>query len=241
MSKGKAGGELRRFYIIFAALALAGIGAVGYSVGSRAAASAASEPIDLGEVNDRALMEMAVPMMSGDEDAPVSILVFGDYNCPGCAAFALQIRPEVQTRLVDTGKARVVFYDFPLPQYIPLGSFLAARAARCAGDQGAYWPFHDYLYQTQRLWSQEGDKGSVFMGYAEAMGLDSDEFGECLNSDRHALEVTANQQLSEALGIVQTPSVLVGAAGGISRRLGDYSPDAIERAVDEILSAIGSG
>jgi protein-disulfide isomerase len=241
MSKENAGGELRRFYIIFAVLALAGLGAVGYSVGSRATASAVSEPIDLGEVNDRALMEIAIPMSSGDEDAPVSILVFGDYLCPGCAAFALQIRPEVQTRLVDTGKARVVFYDFPLPQYVPLGSFLAARAARCAGDQGAYWPFHDYLYQTQRLWSREDDKTAAFVGYAEAMGLDSGEFRGCLNSDRHAREVTANQQLSEALGIVQTPSVLVGAAGGISRRLEDYSPDAIEKAVDDILAVVGSG
>jgi protein-disulfide isomerase len=134
-----------------------------------------------------------------------------------------------------------VFYDFPLPQYLPLGSFLAARAARCAGDQGGYWQFHDYLYQTQRFWSRETDLPETFLGYAEAMGLNSAEFRGCLNSDRHALEVTANQRLADALGIPQTPSVLVGAAGGISRRLGDYSPDAIEEAVDEILAVLGSG
>jgi protein-disulfide isomerase len=241
MSKGNAGGDLRRFYLIFAVVALVGIGAVGYSVGSKAMSSAASVPVDMGELNDRQLMELAVPVIKGDLDAPVSILVFGDYHCPACAVFSLQVRPEVESKLMDTGKARLVFYDFPLPQYIPLGSFLAARAARCAGEQGGFWEYHDYLYQTQNSWSQETDKAGTFLGYAEAMGLDGDEFRGCLNSDRHVQEVTANQRLGNALGIMQTPSVLVGAAGGINQRLGEHSFQAIEAAVEEILKRMSSG
>jgi protein-disulfide isomerase len=239
MSKGNAGGNLRRFYIIFAVVALVGIGAVGYSVGSQAMSSAVSVPVDMGDLDDRQLMELAIPIIKGDNDAPVSILVFGDFHCPACAGFSLTVRPEVEAKLVDTGKARLVFYDFPLPQYIPFGSFLAARAARCAGDQGGYWEFHDYLYQTQRMWSTESDHAGVFQGYAEAMGLDADEFRGCLNSDRHAREVTANQRLGAALGIPQTPSVLVGSAGGMNRRLGTFTFEAIEEAVEEILAGIG--
>jgi protein-disulfide isomerase len=235
MSKGNAGGDLRRFYIIFAAVALVGIGWVGYSVGSEAVGKAVSVPVDLGDLGGRELMELAVPVIEGNPDAPVSILVFGDFNCPACGGFSLTIRPEVVQKLVDTGRARLVFYDFPLPQYIPLGSFLAARAARCAGDQGGYWEYHDYLFQTQRIWSAESDHAAVFQDYAEAMGLDADQFRGCLNSDRHAQDVTANQKLAEALGIMQTPSVLVGAAGGVSQRLGEYSFQAIEAAVEDVI------
>ena len=150
MSNGNAGGNLRRFYVIFAVVAVVGLGAVGYSIFSGSLGGAVSEPVDLEAVEDmQRLADMAVPVTVGDEDAPATIIIFEDYLCNHCAAFSLQVKPVVIESLVETGKARLVYYDFPLnPEF---GSFLAARAARCAGDQDRFWDYHGWLMRNQRL------------------------------------------------------------------------------------------
>ena len=234
MSNGTGGGSLRRFYIVFAVVAAVGLGAVGYSIGSRALGSAVSEPIDLEGTDDmRRLTEMAVPVTIGDENAPVTIVIFEDYLCNHCAVFSLSIKSEVEEAFVRTGKARLVYYDFPLnPQF---GSFLAARAARCSGDQGQFWEFHNLLMRNQRTWGMVENKLPTFENYAEDLGLDVGEFKGCLNSDRHAQEVTANLELAQMLGLGGTPAVLVGTGGGMSRRLEDYSFQTIKATLDSIL------
>ncbi len=234
MSNGNAGGGLRRFYLIFAIVALVGIGSLGYAVGSKVLGGAVTEPVILEGTDDlRRLTELAVPVVSGEEDAPVTIIVFGDFLCGHCATFSLRIRPLVEAEFVETGQAKLAFYDFPLnPE---TGTFLAARAARCAGDQGKYWEYHDHLYRTQYTWAMERDKLGFFQSYAEDLDLDSGEFRGCLNSDRHAPEVSANRELAHALGLGGTPSVLVGSGGGMNRRLADYSFETIQAAVHALL------
>ena len=241
MSNGKAGGNLRNFYVIFAIVAVIGIGAVGYSVASKARGTAALEPVDLAGVQEdmRLLMEMAVPVTKGEENAPVTIIVFGDFLCNHCSAFSLRERPRVEAEYVETGKARLVFYDFVLDPRPQAGTFLAARAARCAGDQGQYWEYHDRLYRSQLTWGMESDKLEVFQEYGEALGLDRGAFRACLNSDRHAQEVSANRELAQALGLDGTPAVLVGTEGGMNRRLPDYYFETIQDAVEAILGGTG--
>lgn len=234
MSKGNSGGSLRRFYIVFAAVAVLGLGAVGYSVGSRAMGHAVAEPVDLEGTEDlRALTEMAVPVTIGNEDAPATILVFEDYLCAHCSVFSTQIQPRVEEEYVQTGRARLVYYDFPI--YPEQGSFLAARAARCAGDQDRFWDYHTWLMRNQRTWGSEGNKVPILEEYAEELGLDAGDFNRCLNSDRHAREVTANLELAHALGLGGTPSILIGTRGGMSRRLGTYAFQTIQTTLDSIL------
>ncbi|MGD2120369.1 MAG: thioredoxin domain-containing protein [Gemmatimonadota bacterium] len=237
MSEGQSGGNLRGFYLVFAAVALIGIGALGFSLASKAMGSAAMGPVDLEGVREdmRLLRDMAVPVVSGDEAAPVTIIVFGDYLCNHCAAFSLRERPRVLEELVETGKARLMFYDFVLDPRPEAGTFLAARAARCAGDQGRFWDFHDHLYKNQITWGMDSDKLGVFEEFAEELDLDAGEFKGCLNSDRHAQEVTANWELAQALGLGGTPTVLVGAEGSMPVTLPDYYFDTIRQAVDGIL------
>ncbi len=234
MSKGNSGGNLRRFYIVLAVVAAVGLGAVGYSVGTRSAGQAASEPIDLQGVEDmRTLADLAVPVEEGDPNAPATIIVFEDYLCTHCSAFSLQVKPRLEEDFVQTGKARLLFYDYPLnPQ---LGSFLAARAARCAGDQGRFWEYHTRLMRNQRTWGIEENKIPILEDYAEELGLDRDEFSSCLNSDAHAEEVSANLELARALNLPGTPSVLVGTAGGMSRRLPNYYYETIQSTLDSII------
>jgi protein-disulfide isomerase len=215
-------------------VAVVGIAAVVYSVGSRAFSGAVSEPIDLEGVEDlRRLTEMAVGITKGQEDAPVTIIVFGDYLCTHCATFSLRERPLVESNLVETGQAKLRFHDFPLnPQ---LGSFIAARAARCADDQGRFWEYHDLLYRNQMSWGNASNQISAFEEFAEQLGLDVGEFRGCLNSDRHADVVTANLELARALGLPGTPAVLVGTRDGMSRRIDAFDFLSIQRAVESVL------
>jgi protein-disulfide isomerase len=237
MSSETSGGNLRGFYLVFAAVAVIGLGAVGYNVGSSALSKTAMEPVDLeGAVEDmRVLRDMAVPVIRGDEDAPVTIIVFGDYYCNHCSAFSLRERPRVEEEYVSTGKARLVFYDFVLDPRPEAGTFLAARAARCAGEQGRFWDYHDRLYRSQLTWGMESDKLGIFLEYGNELGLDEQAFSACVRSDKFAQEVSANRALAHALGLDGTPMVLVGTGQGMSRRLNDYYFETIKTAVDELL------
>jgi protein-disulfide isomerase len=243
MSKDSTGGNLRGFYILLAVVAVVGIGFVGYSVGSSALGSAAMEPVDLEGVGDdmRLLRELAVPVAKGSEDAPVTIIVFEDYLCNHCATFTLREGPRIESELIDTGKARYVYYDFVLDPRPEAGTFLAARAARCAGDQGRFWDYQDRLFRSQISWFQASDKSEVFMEYAQGLGLDVGAFKGCLNSDQHAEAVSANRELAQALGLGGTPAVLVGTQGGMSRRLPDYAFETIRSAVEEMGGAANTG
>lgn len=196
-----------------------------------------TEPVDLEGAEDiRRLTEMAIPVTVGDDDAPVTIIVFGDYLCAHCAEFSIRHRPLVEQNYVATGQARLVFYDWPLnPQF---GTFLAARAARCAGDQGQYWAYHDLLYRNQRTFGLEQNKEGILKDFAEQLNLDSNEFRGCLNSDRHAEAISANRALAQALGLPGTPAVMVGSGQGMSRRLNSYYFPDIQEAVEDLLGGM---
>lgn len=237
---GDGGSGTSTLYYILGAVAVVGIGVVGYGVGSRALSSAVTEPVELQVESDRELVEMARGVVAGDPDAPVTIVEFGDYQCPGCGSFARQVKPLVDQNLVESGRASFVFYDFPLVQ-AHQNAFLAARAARCAGDQDAYWQYHDALFRNQGEWASASTPTGLFVDYAEELDLDDGAFESCLESERHAETVTANMQLGEALGVSGTPTVMVSRGQGMADRLRDYSYNSIEQAVEEALSEGGSG
>lgn len=207
-ARGKAQKSLTRFYVILGAVAVIGIGALGYSVASNVLGGAVVEPVELDGLDDpRALVEMAEGVEQGDAQAPVVILEFSDYQCPWCARFGLEIKPLLQS-YVEAGKVRFVYYDFPLVRSHK-HAFLAARAARCAGDQGKFWAYHDHLFAQQPRWSAESSAAGEFIRYAADVGLDRQAFERCLNSERFADVVTANLRLGEQLGVMGTPTVYI--------------------------------
>lgn len=236
MGNGNAGGSLRRFYIVFGVVAAIGLVAVGWSIASHAMGQAAMEPVSLEGTEDlRRLTEMAIPVSMGREDAPVTLLVFEDYLCSHCAVFSLQEKPQLVSEYVDSGKVRLVYYDFVLNPSKDAGDFVAARAARCANDQGRFWEYQNQLFRNQLTWGAARDKIGMLEDYAEGLGLDMDQFKSCLNSDRHAREVTANTELAHSLGLGGTPAVLIGTGQGMSRHLSNYAFSTIRAAVDSLL------
>lgn len=219
-------------YYVLGAVVVVAVGIVGYTVGSRAFGSTVDAPVEIEFENDEELVALAEGVVAGDPDAPATIVEFGDYQCPGCGSFARQVKPLVDEGLVEQGRASFVFYDFPLVDIHP-NAFLAARAARCAGDQDQYWAYHDALFQNQSSWAQDGSPAGRFVDYAEELGLDADAFEECLRSARHAETVTANMQLGEALGVSGTPTVMVSRGGGMATRLQNYDFESIRQAVEQ--------
>ena len=233
MRRKPAGGGIKRLYVILGGVVVVGVGAAVYTTGSTMFSNAVTEPVDLGDLSDEELVGLAYGSELGDPDATISVVEFGDYQCPACASFARDIKSLIELNLVETGRAKFVFYDMPLVG-THSNSFLASRASHCAGDQGGYWQFHNTLFDNQFSWAASGDPVGNFVGYARALGLDEAAFRACLNSDRHAARVTANLRLASALNLTYTPSVMVSRGTGAARRLPDSAYRTIEEAVEQL-------
>lgn len=238
LKRGKAEPESsgnRGLLLVLGAIGVAGVAILGYSLATGAFASAATEPVELDYADDpERLIEEAVAVEMGDPDAPVTLMEFADYQCPGCAHFATQIKPQLRQEFIETGQVHFVFHDFPLSGHA--NAFLAARAARCAGDQDVYWDYHDVLAARQNEWATQSDPRGLFTDYAEAVGADGSAFRECVNSDRHAETVTANAALGDQLGVTGTPWVLVSERGGAPQRVEEWNDyDEVAAILDSLL------
>jgi protein-disulfide isomerase len=100
-------------------------------------------------------------------------------------------------------RVKLVWKDFPLTSIHP-EAFKASEAARCAGDQGKYWEYHDRLFQNQRALQVDALKK-----HAADMGLDAATFDSCLDSGKHTARVRAGLDEGTELGVGSTPSVFI--------------------------------
>ena len=220
---------MRNFYIIILAVAVIGGGVLYYAMRG---GTATIEPVDLGDLEQQELIDMAQPAgVYGDPNAPVTIMEFADYQCPKCKEFGLFVKPQVDMAYIQTGQAKLVVHDFPLLM-LHRHAFVAARAARCAGDQDRYFEYHDLVFRTQGDWAPMESVIGHFDDLAEELRLDTRAFGDCLRSDRHADVVTANMRLGEALGVGVTPTLLVHRGGPPVVRLGGSSFLDVQKAIE---------
>jgi protein-disulfide isomerase len=143
--------------------------------------------------------EELVEHVLGDPDAPVTVVEYGDLECPYCAAAAPVLRQLVAE---SGGRVRLVFRHFPLPDVHP-HALTAALAAEAAGAQGAYWPMHDLLLARQDRLSDLD-----LRGYAEELGLDGDlVVGEPAQQFGDKVEADFNAGLDE--GVSGTPTLII--------------------------------
>jgi protein-disulfide isomerase len=165
----------------------------------------------LGDAYRRPLPELSGGAYAfGDPDAPVVLVEYTDYQCPFCARHAIQTQPKIVENYVETGQVYYIIKDFPLQQ-IHANALLAAQAARCAGDQGAYLEMHDMLFARQNSWSSAADPLAAFTGLAGELDLDTATFGDCLSSGVYEQAVLANLDEGGGLGVNGTPAFFVGA------------------------------
>ena len=176
-AREEGGSDMTKFYWVFGAVAVIGVGSVMYSMGD-SLGTAVSEPIEIEGLDDMAtLAELAQGVTKGDPEAPITIVEFADYQCPGCGSFALSVKPQIDLTYVETGKAKFVYYDFPLVS-IHNFSFLAARAARCAADQDKFWDYQTELFRNQPMWAADPAPMGRFLDYGCGSGEpDEDDRG----------------------------------------------------------------
>ena len=175
--------------------------------------------------------------LMGNANAPVQIIEFADFECPGCAQFATVTEPDVRKRIVDAGLASYRFYDFPLPQH--RNSIPASSAAACANDQGKFWEMHDRIFAGQYDWNTQAVRNpkGVFERYAKEIGLDTDKWEECYDSGQHLAQIEANRREGERRMIGSTPTFIIG-----KRQIpGNLSYDELKAYVDSAAADGASG
>lgn len=138
----------------------------------------------------------------GDEDAPVTIIEFSDFECPFCKRFNDQTFQQIKANYVDTGKVRVVFRHYPLPFHA--NAQKAHEASMCADDQDKFWEYHDAIF------AQQTNLGvPALKQMAVSLGLNTATFNSCLDSGKYAQYVQDDLAAGSAAGVSGTPSFFV--------------------------------
>lgn len=166
----------------------------------------------------------------GAADAPVTIIELSDFQCPFCARFALETLPAIDSAYIATGKVRMVFFNFPLPNHGT--SWIAAEAAMCAGAQDAFWPMHDRLFAAQAEWSTSARPHAAFVGYAAELGLDPDDFAACTEHDLVATLLSGDLMQAARSGAGATPTFILNGERVLSGAL-PFSD--FQAAIEELL------
>jgi len=153
--------------------------------------------------------ELTVPVsedrdhIQGSADAAVTLVEYGDYECPYCGA-AYPIIKEVQARMGE--RLRFVFRNFPISTSHPHAE-QAAEAAEAAATRGRFWEMHDLLYENQKRLRDED-----LRGYAEKLGLDVESFAKELAEHVHAARVHEDFMSGVRSGVNGTPTFYIDGA-----------------------------
>ncbi len=148
----------------------------------------------------------------GSQDARVVLIDFSDYQCPFCARFYRDTMPQLDREYFKTGKVKYIFRDLPLEAIHP-HAFNAARAARCAGEQGKFWEMHFKLFENPRALAPE-----ALTAHAESLEIDTARFKQCMAGDKYAAEIRQDIADAANAGIGATPNFIVGLVGGKDAR-----------------------
>jgi protein-disulfide isomerase len=152
-------------------------------------------------MNDDGLIRLAVPVgpddhVRGPADAPVTLVEYGDFECPYCGV-AYPVVKELENTYA--GKLRVVFRSFPLQQHRHAQA--AAETGEFAADHGEFWELHDTLYEHQGALDE-----AHLLGYVRALGLDDAALAQALREHTYAGIIDDVKQGGEDSGIPGTPA-----------------------------------
>lgn len=144
----------------------------------------------------------------GDEEAPVSILVFSDYKCSYCAQWDYQHLPELIEELVDTGKANIKAINFP---FLTDSSFNMALAVESIYQQNEdlYWEYSDLAYKNQNSIEQQWNENSILKLAKEVEGIDVDLLEKDYNEETHYKNVEEDLNFAMQHEITGTPSIII--------------------------------
>lgn len=136
--------------------------------------------------------------------AKVTIVEFGDYQCPACG----NAHPVMKQILEEyKGQVAFVYRHFPLPQHN--NAVVAAKASEAAGEQGKFWEMHDLLYTRQSEWSEESNPSEIFKAYAKELELDTELFAKNISGDAYKETIEQDKNDGIQLGVNSTPTIFI--------------------------------
>jgi protein-disulfide isomerase len=182
---------------------------------------------------------MADGRAMGDPDAPVTIEVYEDFQCPACKTFAEQIAPQIKDAYVASGDVYYIYRHYPfLDDNAPRNeSDQAANASMCAADENRFWDYHDMLFANWNGENQGAFSDKRLVAFAEALDLDMDAFNACFRENRYRDVIDQDLADGTKLGVTGTPSVFVN--GQIVKPGFVPSYEEIAQAIDAAAGATG--
>lgn len=175
----------------------------------------------------------------GDPNAPVTLIEYGDYQCPFCSRFYSTIQPQIMQQYVSPGKVKMIFRDFA---FLGPESITAGEAAECAQDQNKLWAYHDALYQAKENDFTKGgseDDGfytrTFFLQLAQNLNFDMPTFTKCIDSHQDSNLLTKANQDAAAAGVVSTPTVFIDG-----KQLVDANGNSVGADANAILQALAT-
>lgn len=170
-------------------------------------------------------VDIAKAAANGSLNAPVVLVEFADYECPYCQ----KVNPQIQQLKKEYGNnLTIVYKDFPLPMHH--GSEKAAEAARCAGEQGKFWLYHDVLFYSRQV------EVDALKEHARVLNLDTEKFDTCLDSGAESAAVKKDLEEAKSLGLTGTPSFFVN--GHFFSGVVDYA--ALKDMVNQQMNVVAS-
>jgi protein-disulfide isomerase len=139
----------------------------------------------------------------GNADAPLTMIEFTDLECPFCREYATTGFDAIKKDWIDTGRLRYLARDVPIDTHVH--SLMAARAARCAGDQQRFWEMRTALMKNANLLSAD-----YILKTANALKLDAKTFTACASSTTHDAGIQADLAEAIKLGLRGTPTFVIG-------------------------------
>jgi protein-disulfide isomerase len=170
----------------------------------------------------------------GSENAPITIYEFGDYQCPNCQSWWISVKPQLVDKFIKTEKAKLIFIEFA---FLGRDSSSASQAAKCAGEQGRYWDYHDILYSEQKGIDTGWASTEKLKKFASDLGLDMKAFNTCLDSGKYSEIVKKSFEEGAKLVVLGTPTFfIVGPKGEVQKIVGSQPFVVFERIIDSMLS-----
>jgi protein-disulfide isomerase len=165
----------------------------------------------------------------GSPDAPLTIVEYSDFLCPFCRTAALEIMPQIEEEYIATGKVKLVF-----KHAIVHGeeAEIAAGAAECAGEQNAFWQYHDTLFLNNERVTFNSENLKRF---AQGLGLDTEAFNACLDSKKYVDKLAADAAEARRRGVSSTPTFFVGQ----TKVEGVKSYSEFKKTIDDELAKLG--
>ncbi len=165
------------------------------------------QPKESGQAVDSQSLVRENSHMTGKREAKVTVVEFGDFQCPGCA-YADPIVKQVVENYKDNPNFNFVFRNFPLNSIHP-NAQLAAESAEAAGEQGKYWEMNHRLYETQTDWATNADPKPIFVNFARELGLDVNKFEAAINQGLFREIIKTDLADGQAVEVNSTPTFFV--------------------------------